>query len=97
MSAVPHPLRVGIAGFGSIGQAIAKKIDAGIPGLQLTALGVRDTDKARRAYAFAVPPVYTDVDHLLDHSDIVVECAPAALLPRIAKPMLNAGTNLLQR
>lgn len=95
MSAAPLTLRVGIAGFGSIGKSIAKKIDAGIPGLQLTALGVRDIDKARNAYAFQTPPVYTDIDHLVEHCDIVVECAPAALLPRIAEPVLKAGKKLL--
>lgn len=95
MSAAPSPLRVGIAGFGSIGQSIAKKIDAGIPGLQLTALGVRDADRARNAYSFSNPPIYTDIDHLVDHCDVVVECAPGALLPRIADPVLKAGKKLL--
>ncbi|OZI44262.1 aspartate dehydrogenase [Bordetella genomosp. 4] len=95
MSAVSPTLRVGIAGFGSIGKSIAKKIDAGIPGLQLSALGVRDVDKARSAHNFATPPVYTDIDHLVEHCDVVVECAPAALLPRIAEPVLKAGKKLL--
>jgi aspartate dehydrogenase len=95
MSAAPTTLRVGIAGFGSIGQSIAKKIDAGIPGLQLAALGVRDTERARNAYTFAHPPIYTDIDHLVEHCDIVVECAPAALLSRIAEPVLKAGKKLL--
>lgn len=88
-------LRVGIAGFGAIGRTIAKNIDAGVPGLQVTALGVRDVDKARRAYTFAQPPVYTDIDDLVNHCDIVVECAPAALLARIAEPVLKAGKKLL--
>ncbi|MVW71658.1 aspartate dehydrogenase [Bordetella sp. 15P40C-2] len=92
----PSPtLRVGIAGFGSIGKTIAKKIDAGIPGLRVAALGVRDVQKARDAYTFKQAPVYTDIDHLSEHCDIVVECAPAALLPRIAEPVLKAGKKLL--
>lgn len=95
MNAVPVPLRIGIAGFGAIGQAIATRIDAGIPGLTLAALGVRDIDKARAQHTFSRPLVYTDIDHLVDHCDVVVECAPAALLPRIAEPVLKAGKKLL--
>lgn len=88
-------LRVGIAGFGAIGQSIAAKLDAGVPGLQLVALGVRDVEKARNAYTFAQPVTYTDIDHLVEHCDVVVECAPAALLPRIAEPVLKAGKKVL--
>ncbi|MEI2416491.1 aspartate dehydrogenase [Orrella sp. JC864] len=88
-------VRVGIAGFGAIGKAIARRLDAGIPGLRLAALGVRDAEKARAAHAFATPPVYTDIDHLAEHCDVVVECAPAALLPRIATPVLKAGKKLM--
>lgn len=95
MSAATPTLRVGIAGFGSIGKSIAKILDAGVPGLQLTALGVRDVERARSEYTFANPPVYTDIDHLIDHCDIVVECAPGALLARIAEPVLKAGKKLL--
>ena len=89
------PLKVGIAGFGAIGKSIAKKLDAGIPGLKLTALGVRDTNRARAAHTFAEPPVYTTIDDLVNHCDVVVECAPAALLPQIATPVLKAGKKLL--
>jgi len=95
LNAASSPLRIGIAGFGAIGRAIAARIDAGVPGLTLSALGVRDVDRARAAYRFAQPPVYTDIDHLVDHCDVVVECAPAALLPRIAEPMLKAGKKVL--
>jgi len=95
MSAISPPLRIGIAGFGAIGKAIAARIDAGIPGLTLSALGVRDIARARESHTFAHPPIYTDIDHLAEHCDVVVECAPAALLPRIAEPVLKAGKKLL--
>ncbi len=95
MQAANSPLRIGIAGFGAIGKAIASRLEAGVPGLQLTALGVRDVEKARAAFTFKQAPVYTDIDHLVDHCDIVVECAPGALLPRIAEPVLKAGKKLL--
>ena len=88
-------IRVGIAGFGAIGKAIARKLEAGIPGLTLTAVGVRDVERARAALTFAVPPVYTHIEDLVNHCDIVVECAPAALLPAIAEPLLKAGKKLM--
>ncbi|CAM4229948.1 L-aspartate dehydrogenase [Bordetella tumbae] len=90
-----QPIRVGIAGLGAIGKSIARKLDAGIPGLRLAAVGVRDVGKAQAACAFATPPVYTDIDDLVNHCDVVVECAPAALLPQIATPVLKAGKKLL--
>ena len=42
-------LRVGIAGLGAVGLEVARRLIDGIPGLTLTAVAVRDADKARRA------------------------------------------------
>ncbi|VFR31814.1 L-Aspartate dehydrogenase [plant metagenome] len=95
MSQQASPIRIGIAGFGAIGKAIARRLDDGIPGLKLTALGVRDADKARAAYTFKEPVAYVPADTLVEHCDVVVECAPAALLPEIATPVLKAGKRLL--
>ncbi len=87
------PLRVAIAGFGAIGQAIAKHLIAGIPGLQLAALGVRDPNAARAGVPDGV--IVTSVGGLAEHADIIVECAPAAVLPAIAEPALRAGRSLV--
>ena len=38
------PLRVAIAGLGLIGQTVAEMLDAGVPGVQLAAIGVRDVE-----------------------------------------------------
>jgi aspartate dehydrogenase len=92
-----HPpsssIRIAIAGYGSIGRAIGSRLLAGIPGLVLTAVGARDHAKARAA----LPPsvIVTDVGTLADHADIIVECAPAAVLPAIAEPALRAGRTLI--
>ena len=43
------PLRVGIAGLGAVGLEVAKRLIAGVPGLTLVAVAVRDVEKARRA------------------------------------------------
>ena len=41
-------MRVGLAGFGTAGQEVARRLAAGaIPGIRLTAVTARDLDKAR--------------------------------------------------
>ena len=44
-----QPLNVGIAGLGAVGLDVAKRLIAGVPGLKLVAVAVRDADKARHA------------------------------------------------
>ena len=91
-SAVPD-LRVAIAGFGAIGRAVGARLVAGLPGLTLTAVGARNHAAARAM----LPPgvLVTDVGALAEHADIIVECAPASLLPAIAEPALRAGRSVV--
>jgi aspartate dehydrogenase len=86
-------LRIAIAGFGAIGRTVADRLTKGITGLRLTAIGVRDPAKPRAD----VPPgvLATSLAGLADHADIIVECAPAALLPTIAAPALRAGRTVV--
>jgi aspartate dehydrogenase len=84
--------RVAIAGFGAIGRELTARIARGIPGVEVGAIGARDRAKvepAVRALGLDVP--IEPVDALEAHADLVVECAPAALLPAIAAPFLRAG------
>ena len=94
-----EPLSVGIAGFGAIGQAVAAAFatEGGIPGLRLTAIGVRDAAKVRAILppGLPVPPEVVGVTDLAAHADIVVECAPAALLCSISEPVLRAGRTMV--
>ncbi len=95
---MPEPLRVGIAGFGAIGQAVAAAFTGeGIAGLHLAAIGARDAAKVRAALPPGLPavPAITGVAELAAHADIVIECAPAALLPSIAEPALRAGRTVV--
>jgi aspartate dehydrogenase len=88
--------RVAIAGFGAIGRALASRIARGIPGIELGAVGARDRTKVEpelQALGFSVP--VEPVDALEPHADLVVECAPAALLPTIAEPFLRAGKEVI--
>lgn len=43
-----QPLRVALAGFGNVGQELARRLSAGaIPEARLTAIAARDLDRAR--------------------------------------------------
>jgi aspartate dehydrogenase len=88
--------RVGLAGLGAIGQAVARRLDAGIPGCELTAVSSRDAGKAAAFLAgLSVSPRVVGLAALAEHADVVVECAPAALLAQIAGPVLAAGKQLV--
>jgi aspartate dehydrogenase len=93
-------LRVAIAGFGAIGRVVAEHLDGklrgGIDGLDLAAVSARDIARAERAMAgFARPAPVVPLARLGDEADIVVECAPAAMLRDIAEPALAQGRTLI--
>ena len=86
-----EPLRVGIAGLGAIGLPVARRLDAGIDGLALSAVSARDLDGARRRVAdFATAPDVVPAAALAEHAD-VVECAPQAAFAAIVEPAVRAG------
>ena len=95
MRAVADPIRVGIAGLGAVGSAVARALDAGIAGLALTACAVRDAAQARQRAGLAASCLFTDIAGLEAQCDVVVECAPSALLAEIARPVLGAGKKVL--
>lgn len=91
-----QPQRVALAGLGAIGRAIARRIDQGLPGWSLSAVAVRDAARAENFLASLTRrPRIIALDELAQHADVVIECAPAQLLPRIAEPVLNAGKRLI--
>jgi aspartate dehydrogenase len=88
--------RVAIGGLGAIGRAVARKLADGIPGLTLACAAVRDQAKARAwldAERITCPLVEPEL--FPSHADLVVECAPAAVLERICRPMLEAGKQVM--
>lgn len=89
--------RIGIAGLGAIGRALARRIAAGaVPGLVLAGVAVRDASKAEAW--LAAEGIDCPVVALADfpaRADLVVECAPAAILPDICRPMLEAGRKVM--
>lgn len=89
-------LTVAIAGFGAIGQVVARRLDDGIPGLRLAAVASRNTDRVRAATAgFRNPPPVERLARLAELADIVVECLPAAAFVEVAEPALRAGRTLV--
>ena len=92
-STTPHqPIRIAIAGLGAIGKALAKRLaDGTVPGVVLTAVSARNQEKAIAfVNTLAHPVPVLSIDQLEPSSDIVVECAPAALLGEIISPFLRA-------
>ena len=84
-------LTVGLAGFGAIGVPLARALDAGVDGLHLIALAVRDRGKAERILSgFKSPPRLVDPAALAE-ADIVVEAMPAAAFDLVADPAVDAG------
>lgn len=93
MAAKTPDLKVGIAGLGAIGLAVARAVDAGrIPGIQLVAAAVRDQDKARKTTAaFRNPPRLTDFAGLAEIADVVVEGLPSSQFAAVATPAIERG------
>jgi aspartate dehydrogenase len=85
-------LRVAVGGFGAIGRTLAQRLDRGVEGLTLAVVSARDTSRATAAMAgFARPVPVLPLARLWEAADIVVECAPAAVLRDIAEPALAHG------
>jgi aspartate dehydrogenase len=88
----PTPRRVAVAGLGQIGAVLASALDRGIPGFILSAIATRDAAKAQALISrLTCRPVVVPIDGLEGHADLVIECAPASLLPTIIEPFLSAG------
>jgi aspartate dehydrogenase len=88
--------RVAIAGLGTIGRTLARRLSDSLPGLALACVCARDVGKAQAwltAQGIDCPVV--NLDELPQHADIVVECAPAEILDQICKPMLAAGKQVM--
>lgn len=87
------PLRVGIAGLGAVGLDVARRlIDGVIDGMTLSAVAVRDADKARRALPQLGDMIaFRSMSALADDCDIVVECLPPALFREVAVATIDKG------
>ena len=85
-------MKVGIAGFGSIGKVVGKALDQGIEGLELAAISVRNIERGlNRMSGFKKPVPVLDPQELADTCDIIVECVPKEAFNSFAIPALSAG------
>jgi aspartate dehydrogenase len=85
-------MRVGIAGLGAVGREVARRLEAGIPGLSLAAVSVRDVAKAQRL----LPRVGKEIpvlppEALPEHCDVVVEGLPPAAFLAVAEATVERG------
>jgi aspartate dehydrogenase len=89
-------LRVAIGGFGAIGRVVAGRLDQGIEGLALAAVSAQNVARAEAAMAgFTRKVPVVPLTQLGEKADIVVECAPAAVLRDIAEPALKQARTLI--
>jgi aspartate dehydrogenase len=87
-----NELKVGIAGLGAVGLNVARRLEAVIPGLALTAVAVRDRDKAQRNLPGAGERIpILPAEALADTSDIVIECLPPQLFRGVALSVIERG------
>jgi aspartate dehydrogenase len=87
-----EPLKIGLAGLGAVGLEVAQRIEAGIAGLTLAAVAVRDKDKARRNLPQVGGKINVVAAEALAQScDVVVECLPPELFRRVASSVIDAA------
>lgn len=96
MMHIRPPTRVAIAGLGAIGRRIALALDQGIPGMSLEAVAVGSPERAGKFLDhLRQAPRVLPLSDLVQHADIVIECAPASLMRELAEPVLKAGKTLV--
>ena len=96
MAAEQKTLRVAIAGLGAVGLKLAAALHDGVPGWKLAAVSANHPGAAReRLAAVGIDVPVVAIADLEPLADLVVECAPAALLSAIARPFLAKGKPVL--
>ena len=89
-------MKVGIAGFGTIGFRVGQALDDGIEGLELVAVCARNVERAAARMAnFTNKVPVVDAGALAAMAELVVECVPKAAFADIALPALKAGRLLV--
>jgi len=89
-------MKIGLAGLGVIGRAVARALDDGIPGLTLAGATARDREKAERFLkGLRSPAPFLSLDDLVRASDLVVEASTQTHLREIAPRALGAGKDLV--
>lgn len=88
--------RIAIAGLGAIGRAVALQLAAGIEGLRLVCAAAQNGEKAAAwLQKHGIQCALVPLADFPAHADIAIECAPAAALDDICRPMLAAGKQVM--
>ncbi len=99
-----QPLRVGIAGLGTVGLPVARWLDGNAGGnapgnsdtLVLAAVSAANEKRAaERVAEFKAPVPVVGLGGLAECADVIVECAPPELFTEIAEPAIQAGRVLI--
>ena len=88
--------RIAIGGLGAIGRVLARRLADGIPGVELACAAAGDKVKARSwldDQQIDCPVV--EFEEFPERADLAIECAPAAVIDRICRPMLEAGKQVM--
>jgi aspartate dehydrogenase len=67
-----------------------------VPGVEVTAVATRNVERAERTLReLGIEAAVVPIPALAEHADVVVECAPSALLCEIAEPVLRRGKEVV--
>jgi aspartate dehydrogenase len=89
-------LRIGIAGLGTIGRTLARRLADGVPGLTLSCAAARDEETARGWLdEEGIEAPIVALEEFPEHADLAVECAPARIIEQVCRPMLTAGKQVM--
>jgi aspartate dehydrogenase len=88
--------RVAIGGLGAIGRVLARRLADGIPGLTLACAAAGNRAKAQAWLdSERIPCALVEPEEFPARADLAIECAPASVLERICRPMLEAGKTVM--
>lgn len=81
-------IKIGIAGMGAIGSAVARALATGIQGYALTAASEQNpTDE------FDMP--YVDFEALATQCDLIIEALPPHIVPKLAEHVFKQGKDMI--
>ena len=87
--------RIAIAGLGEIGKTLARKLARVCPASRCRPSRRGTGQGAGLARREGIDCPVIALDELPEHADLAVECAPAAILEQICRPMLEAGKHVM--
>ena len=87
---------IGIVGCGAIGRALIEAVESGKLAVRIAGVTSRTEKKAREFLAgFSNPSPYISLDELVAASDLVIEAAGGAVVPRLAEKVFGARKDLM--